>query len=104
MPRQKKLPPITKEQFMDRMMSRKPNREKVIRELLEELHAYEMKHQIRSEVFYKVIVGTPLEDQPDFLDWAMCYRGYLQVFQSQLLPAGANAGGFYRPRCTAFET
>jgi len=92
MPKRKKSPPLTKEQFLARVMNRKPNREKAVKDLLEELHAYEMKYQMRSEFFYKLIVGTPLEDQPDFLDWAMCYRGYLQVFQSQAaheLPASS---------------
>jgi len=91
MPKRKKSPPITKEQFLARVMNRKPNREKAVKNLLEELHAYEMKYQMRSEFFYKLIVGTPLEDQPDFLDWAMCYRGYLQVFQSQVMPESATA-------------
>ncbi|GEM_PF-1519772 len=91
MPKRKKSSQITQEQFLARVMSRKPNREKVIKDMLRELHAYEMKYQMRSEFFYKLIVGTPLEDQPDFLDWAMCYRGYLQAFQSQVMPESATA-------------
>jgi hypothetical protein len=91
MPKRKNLPQITKEQFLARVMSCKPDREKVIRDLLRELHAYEMKYEMRSEFFYKLVVGTPLEDQPDFLDWAMCYREYLQAFQSQVMPERATA-------------
>ncbi|MDZ7361471.1 MAG: hypothetical protein ONB46_12220 [candidate division KSB1 bacterium] len=41
---------------------------------------------MRSEIFFKLIVGTPLEDQDDFIDWVMCYREYLQIFQSQFSP------------------
>jgi hypothetical protein len=87
MAKRKNSPPITKEQFLARVMAHEPpNREKIIKEILEELHAYEMKYRMRSEIFFKLIVGTPLEDQADFLDWAMCYREYLQIFQSQFSP------------------
>lgn len=87
MSKRKNSPPITKEQFLARVMSREePDRGKIIKEILEELHAYEMKYRMRSEIFFKLIVGTPLEDQDDFLDWAMCYREYLQIFQSQFTP------------------
>ncbi len=34
-----------------------------------------------AKFFFKFIVDTPLEDQDDFLHWAMCYRKYLQIFQ-----------------------
>jgi hypothetical protein len=77
---------ITKEQFLARVMSHEPDREKIVKGVLQELHAYEMKYQMRSEIFFKLFAGTPLEDQADFLDWAMCYRGYLQMFQSQFSP------------------
>jgi len=87
MPKRKKSPPLTKEQFLARVMSREePDREKIIKDILEELHAFEMKYRMRSEIFFKFIVGTPLEDQPDFLDWGMCYREYLQIFQTQFSP------------------
>jgi len=86
MRKQKASNKITKEQFLARVMSHEPDREKIVKEILQELHAYEMKYQMRSEIFFKLFAGTPLEDQPDFLDWAMCYRGYLQIFQSQFSP------------------
>lgn len=38
---------------------------------------------MRSEVFFKIIVGTPAEDTPDFLTWASCYRSYFRLFQSK---------------------
>lgn len=75
---------ITKEQFLARVMSREPDREKIISELVTRLHAYEKKYHMRSEIFFKLIVGTPLEDQEEFLDWAMCYRQYFKIMQSQL--------------------
>jgi hypothetical protein len=88
MPKRKNLPKITKEQFLARVMSREePDRGKIIKEILEELHAYEMKYRMRSEIFFKLIVGTPLEDQPDFLDWAMCYRGYFTMIQNEIVLA-----------------
>jgi hypothetical protein len=37
----------------------------------------------RSEVFDAVIPGTPAEDQPDFLNWAICYRSYFRALQSK---------------------
>lgn len=63
---------------------REPNLEHAIGKLVEQLHAYEKKYRMRSEVFFKFIVGTPAEDQEDFLDWAMCYRQYFRLLQSQL--------------------
>jgi tRNA A37 methylthiotransferase MiaB len=84
MPARKTPLKITKEQFFAEAMSREPNREKIIIKLVDQLHAYEKKYRLRSEIFYKLIVGTPLEDQEDFLDWATCYRQYFKVFQSQL--------------------
>lgn len=38
---------------------------------------------MRSEVFYALIPGTPAEDQPDFLNWAICYRSYFRALQSK---------------------
>ncbi|MGH7600488.1 MAG: hypothetical protein ACREOI_29385 [bacterium] len=61
-----------------------PDREKIISTLVEQLHAYEKKYRMRSEIFFKLIVGTPLEDQEDFLDWATCYRQYFKLFQAEL--------------------
>lgn len=85
MSKRKNSSPITKEQFLARVMSREvPDRGKIIKEILEELHAYEMKYRMRSEIFFKLIAGTPLEDQADFLDWAMCYRGYFTILQNEL--------------------
>jgi hypothetical protein len=75
---------ITKEQFLAGAMRYEPDREKMITTLVEQLHAYEKKYRMRSEIFFKLIVGTPLEDQEDFLDWATCYRQYFKLFQAEL--------------------
>ena len=40
----------------------------------ERLQQYEKKYNLRSEIFYKLIVGTPAEDNPDFLAWAICSK------------------------------
>ncbi len=95
MPKRKPAPKITKEEFLARVMSSEPDREKVIRKILEELHSYEMKYGMRSEIFFKLFAGTPVEDQHDFLEWVMCYREYLQIFQSQFSAerAPVNANG-----------
>ncbi len=91
MPKRKNSPPITKEEFLDRMMRHEPNLEKAVGELVEQLHVYEKKYRMRSEVFFKLIVGTPAEDQEDFLDWADCYRQYFNIFQKKLSAESAFA-------------
>jgi hypothetical protein len=76
---------ITKEQFLAEAMRHEPDRQKNIVDLIEQLHAYERKYRIRSEIFFKLLVGTPIEDQNDFLDWAVCYRQYFKIVQSQFI-------------------
>ena len=74
---------LTKQEFFERMQNRKLSNTKAIAKLTQQLYEYEQKYNMRSEVFYKLIVGTPLEDQPDFIDWAMCYRAYFRTLQSK---------------------
>ncbi len=74
---------LTKEEFLESMQNRKLSNSKAIAKLTQQLHQYDQKYNMRSEVFYKLIVGTPLEDQPDFLDWAMCHRAYFRTLQSK---------------------
>ncbi len=81
MPKRKTTPKITKEEFLARVMSYEPNLDHAISELVEQLHAYEKKYRMRSEIFFKLIVGTPAEDQEDFLDWSMCYRQYFRILR-----------------------
>jgi hypothetical protein len=75
---------ITKEQFFAEAMRHEPDRQKSVVDLIEQLHAYEKKYRLRSEIFFKLLVGTPIEDQNDFMDWATCYRQYFKIVQSQL--------------------
>jgi hypothetical protein len=84
MPPRKSFRKITKEQFLAEAMRYEPDREKSVIGLIEQLHAYEKKYRMRSEIFFKLLVGTPLEDQNDFPDWATCYRQYFKIVQSQL--------------------
>ena len=73
---------LTKEEFLEKLQKRDLSKEKAITHLTQQLHEYENKYNMRTEVFYKLIAGTPLEDQPDFIDWAMCYRAYFRTLQS----------------------
>jgi hypothetical protein len=75
---------IAKDQFLAEARRRELDREKSIIDLIEQLHAYEKKYHMRSEFFFKLFVGTPLIKQDDFPDWAMCYRQYFKIVQSQL--------------------
>lgn len=94
MAKPKKLNKITREQFLAQAMSHEPDMEKISRELVAQLHAYERKYGMRSEIFFKLIVGTPLEDQDDFLDWATCYRQYFKTLQAQFSEESVTARAF----------
>ncbi|MFQ6042672.1 MAG: hypothetical protein ACE5PV_17585, partial [Candidatus Poribacteria bacterium] len=63
--------------------SNESSTEQALLKLQNELHSYERKYRMRSEVFYRLIVGTPLEDNTDFIAWAMCYRSYFRTMQSK---------------------
>jgi len=80
MPARGKTFKMTKEQFFAEAMSRQPDRVRSMAKLAKQLQTYENKYRIRSEIFYKLIVGTPLEDQEDFWDWAACYSQYFKIF------------------------
>jgi hypothetical protein len=82
-PKPKKL---TKQEFLQRVLEGRLGADRALARLTEQLHEYERKYKLRSEVFYKLIVGTPAEDQPDFLAWAICYRSYFRAVQAQLAP------------------
>lgn len=75
---------MTKAQFIQKVRSGTLSADAVISELADELHTYENKYKMRSEVFQALIVGTPAEDTPDFLNWAMCYRSYFRALQAKL--------------------
>lgn len=80
----KPAPRMTKAEFVRQVSAGTMLPDAVIAELADELHTYETKYKMRSEVFYALIVGTPAEDTPDFLNWAMCYRGYFRALQAKL--------------------
>jgi len=83
---------MSKEEFFEKVSCLESSEGQVIKELTEELHHYEKKYKMRSEIFFKIIVGTPAEDTPDFLAWASCYRSYFRLFQSKFdLEGIANA-------------
>lgn len=75
---------MTKAQFIQKVRSGTLPADAVIAELADELHTYEDKYKMRSEIFYALIVGTPAEDAPDFSNWAMCYRSYFRALQAKL--------------------
>jgi len=74
---------MTKKQFVKAVARGSLPADQVIGKMVDELQLYERKYGIRSEVFYALIPGTPAEDQPDFLNWAICYRSYFRALQSK---------------------
>jgi len=78
-----KVGKMSKAEFLQKVMSDEFSTEQALLKLQNKLHNYETKYGMRSEVFYKLIVGTPLEDNPDFIAWAMCYRSYFRVLQTK---------------------
>lgn len=79
----KNLHIMTKKEFVNKVSSGTLIPDKVLTLLSEELHSYEKKYNMRSEVFYNLIVGTPAEDNPDFINWAICYRSYFRTLQAR---------------------
>lgn len=74
---------MTKKMFVKLVTHGTLSADQVIAKMVDELQRYERKYGIRSEVFYAVIPGTPAEDQPDFINWAICYRSYFRTLQSK---------------------
>ena len=58
---------MTKEEFVEKISQRNLSEDDALYKLTEELYQYKKKYKMRSEVFFKIIVGTPAEDTPDFL-------------------------------------
>jgi len=79
---------LNRQDFLNRLTSRQLTRQRALAQLTERLQQYEKKYNLRSEVFYKLIVGTPAEDNPDFLAWAVCYRSYFRALKAHLAPEG----------------
>jgi len=74
---------MTKKQFVKTVTSGTLSADRVIGNMVDELQRYERKYGMRSELFYALIPGTPAEDQPDFVNWAICYRSYFRALQSK---------------------
>jgi hypothetical protein len=74
---------MTKQEFIQKVKNGSLLVNHVISKLAAELNTYEKKYNMRSEVFYNLIAGTPAEDTPDFINWAICYRSYFQTLQSK---------------------
>ncbi len=79
---------MTKDEFIEKVSQRNLSEDDALNKLAEELYHYEKKYKMRSEIFFKIIVGTPAEDTPDFLTWASCYRSYFRLFQSKFSVEG----------------
>ena len=73
---------MSKEEFIEKISKLELSQDQTISNISEELQQYEKKYKLRSEIFYKLIAGTPTEDTPDFISWAMCYRSYFRMIQS----------------------
>ena len=74
---------MSKREFVEKMSKLELSEDQAVSELTETLQEYERKYKLRSEIFYRLIVGTPAEDTLDFISWAMCYRSYFRVMQSK---------------------
>ena len=74
---------MSKDEFLEKITNLELSEDQAISKLSDQLQKYEKKYNLRSEIFYKLIVGTPAEDTPDFISWAMCYRSYFRVMQSK---------------------
>ena len=75
---------MTKKAFVKMASNGTLSADRAIGTMVDELQRYERKYGMRSEVFYALIPGTPAEDQPDFLNWAICYRSYFRALQSKI--------------------
>jgi len=83
---------MSKQEFVEKIGKLELSEDRTISELSEKLQEYERKYKLRSEIFYRLIVGTPVEDTPDFISWGMCYRSYFRVMQSKFSIEEMTAG------------
>jgi len=74
---------MTKKEFLEKVTHGNLSTDHAAAKMVEELQRYEKKYGMRSEVFYALIAGTPAEDHPDFVQWAICYRSYFRAFQTK---------------------
>jgi len=83
---------MSKEEFIEKISKLELSQDQTISNISEELQQYEKKYKLRSEIFYKLIAGTPAEDTPDFISWSMCYRSYFRMMQSKFSVEEITAG------------
>jgi hypothetical protein len=95
---------MSKEKFIREISNLELSTDAAIAKLSQQLHEYEKKYNLRSEIFYKLIVGTPAEDTPDFIGWAMCYRSYFRTLQSKFSIEEINTFlfAFEKVKCSNF--
>lgn len=86
------IKPISKNELIQKVSNCDFSIDKSVAKLADQLHSFEKKYNLRSEIFYKIIVGTPAEDSPDLIEWAICYRSYSRVLQSKLSIEGVGIG------------
>jgi len=67
------------EEFYEYVMQRQLPKEKVIERVKGRLAEFEHKYGMTSEEFYRTIVGTPAEDEVDFIEWKIEYHIYLRL-------------------------
>ena len=85
---------LSRQEFVEKIGKLELSGDRAIKELSEELQQYERKYGLRSEIFYKLIAGTPAEDIPDFISWGICYRSYFRLIQSKVSIEEISSGAF----------
>ena len=75
---------LSKEELIEKVSKGNFLTDRSVAKLADKLYSFEKKYNLRSEIFYKLIVGAPAEDTPDFIEWAICYRSYFRTLQSQI--------------------
>jgi hypothetical protein len=63
----KKHMKMSKKKFIREISNLGLSTDTAIAKLSQQLHKYEEKYNLRSKIFYKLIIGTPAEDTPDFI-------------------------------------
>jgi len=58
------------------VQAHKESETEVLQRLKSELEKFEQRYGMSSEEFYQTIVGTPAEDEMDFIIWAGIYEVY----------------------------
>lgn len=66
------------EAFCDYMLKHQRSEKEAFESLKRELKEFEEQYGMSSETFAETIMGTPAEDDPDFIIWGGTYRTYLR--------------------------